>query len=576
MIADSGGTAAPRNPGKPQGGGKRPSGGRGGGGRGRSNEVRRGKGQRSGYAKSVKTTALGSTLSTGAPLGGTELLVADDLDFSVGDLIKVDRQGPFEVTCVDEGDNRILIASPGLTEAADQGDSVRVFDDTRGRASTEMTAKVETEDGGFIEATVSDSMRSRLQDGDDLNTRVRMTREQGEWVVTDVLSGRDQEEDPYPGSGGAGFAEIVFQSDEITDINPSPSQVVTEADGTRLVKAYATAASGSGDIDIMVGGSTVGTVTIGGSATLDTAIAVGDLVQVQALSTGATKVHVQLVSEGATGSGGSSGGGTVGPQGPEGPAGADGADGADGQDGARGSLIYFGNGAPTLPYTPASGLPPVQDGDAYLDLDTGDVYQLEPDSGGGGDPGGGGSEPTAPTLTVTDTTANSVSVAWTESIDADGIQRYEVYMEPAGLVAVEGPSTFTYTWFGASPDTTYTAYVRAVDNVANQVDSNTVIVTTPSDGGGGGGSVTPPVLTATDVTASSVTLEWTPATSPEGIQSYQVHLEPGGLIRVEGPDSTGWTDTAVFPNTTYTYFVRAVDNLGATADSNQVTVTTDP
>lgn len=55
--------------------------------------------------------------------------------------------------------------------------------------------------------------------------------------------------------------------------------------------------------------------------------------------------------------------------GPQGSAGPPGPQGPIGETGLRGTKWYIGHGMPT-------GLVDVQDGDMYLDLDTGDVYEL--------------------------------------------------------------------------------------------------------------------------------------------------------------------------------------------------------
>ncbi len=84
--------------------------------------------------------------------------------------------------------------------------------------------------------------------------------------------------------------------------------------------------------------------------------------------------------------------------------------------------------------------------------------------------------PTTPTVSLESNTDRTVSIVWTESTDADGVDFYEVYRD--GVVV--GTTTKTkYTFDKLSPETAYDFIVKAVD-IAGSVSeaSNTLAVTT--------------------------------------------------------------------------------------------------
>lgn len=105
-------------------------------------------------------------------------------------------------------------------------------------------------------------------------------------------------------------------------------------------------------------------------------------------------------------------------------------------------------------------------------------------SGGGG--GGGGTAPAAPTgLTVTGTTASSVSLSWTAP--AGTVTGYDVF-ENGSQVAQVTSTSDTVTGLAAS--TTYSFTVSALNSVGSSPQSGAVSATTSASGGGGGGGGT--------------------------------------------------------------------------------------
>ncbi|MEY9968030.1 chitodextrinase [Streptacidiphilus sp. MAP12-16] len=118
-------------------------------------------------------------------------------------------------------------------------------------------------------------------------------------------------------------------------------------------------------------------------------------------------------------------------------------------------------------------------------------------SGGGGDT----TPPSAPAnLTVTGTTSNSASLAWSAATDNVGVTGYDVYRGGTQVGTTSGTS---YTDAGLSASTAYTYTVKAFDAAGNlSAASGSATATTQAASGGGGGGGCSAVL--------AVTNQWTP------------------------------------------------------------------
>ena len=99
-------------------------------------------------------------------------------------------------------------------------------------------------------------------------------------------------------------------------------------------------------------------------------------------------------------------------------------------------------------------------------------------------------------------------------------------------------------------------------------------------GGGGGGDTTPPSppssVTATALSSSSIKTVWSGATDNVAVTSYQLFRngsQTQSLTAVADPNS--FTDTGLTANTSYSYFVKAVDGAGnVSVPSGTVSATT--
>ncbi|MEV4560351.1 cellulase family glycosylhydrolase [Kitasatospora sp. NPDC049285] len=110
--------------------------------------------------------------------------------------------------------------------------------------------------------------------------------------------------------------------------------------------------------------------------------------------------------------------------------------------------------------------------------------------GFGGSTGGGDTQaPTVPAgLTVTGTTASSVSLSWTAATDNTAVTGYDVYRSGTKVATATGTS---YTDTGLSAATAYTYTVRARDAAGNvSAASASVTATTSASGGSSGCSAT--------------------------------------------------------------------------------------
>ncbi|MFF7971898.1 glycosyl hydrolase family 18 protein [Streptomyces sp. NPDC007905] len=111
-----------------------------------------------------------------------------------------------------------------------------------------------------------------------------------------------------------------------------------------------------------------------------------------------------------------------------------------------------------------------------------DISVYGPDGGGGGDPAP--TVPSAPSgLTVSGTTASSVSLSWSAVSGATG---YNVYRNGTKVTAVTGTSA---TVTGLSASTSYSFQVTATNSAGESAKSATVTGTTSASGGGGGGTL---------------------------------------------------------------------------------------
>jgi hypothetical protein len=180
---------------------------------------------------------------------------------------------------------------------------------------------------------------------------------------------------------------------------------------------------------------------------------------------------------------------------------------------------------------------------------------------------------TAPTAAVT-SPADGASVYGPTTVtatasDDTGVAGVDLLVDGT-VVGSDSTAPYSFTW-SATAVGSHTLQARARDAAGNTGASSTVTVTVPADTTAPGAPGTP---SASNVTASSVTLSWAAAADDRGVAGYQV-LRDGAVVGT--PTGLSFTDTGLSAGTTYSYTVRAVDAAGNVgAASGPVSVSTPP
>ncbi|RBQ15252.1 chitinase [Spongiactinospora rosea] len=193
---------------------------------------------------------------------------------------------------------------------------------------------------------------------------------------------------------------------------------------------------------------------------------------------------------------------------------------------------------------------------------------------------GGGEDTQAPSvpgnLRSTGATDTTISIAWNASTDNKTVSGYEVYRGDT-LVTTTNGTTTSYTDNGLTADTSYTYTVRAKDAAGNRSGASNTL-TAKTTGGGSGDDTEPPTtpgnLRNTGATGSTITLAWNASTDNRAVTGYEVY-RGGSLVNTTNGSATGYTDSGLTANTSYTYTVKARDAAGnRSGNSNSVTAKT--
>ncbi|WP_338633129.1 Exoglucanase B precursor [Sporomusa ovata DSM 2662] len=189
----------------------------------------------------------------------------------------------------------------------------------------------------------------------------------------------------------------------------------------------------------------------------------------------------------------------------------------------------------------------------------------------------GATDTTAPvwasgsSLTASNVTQTGVTLNWTAATDNKAVTSYKVYNGTTLIGTVTGTS---YTVSGLTAGTQYTFKVQAGDAAGNWTTNGpakTVTTAAASD-------TTAPVwangssLTASNVTQTGVTLNWTAATDNKAVTSYRVY---NGTTLIGTVTGTSYTVSGLTAGTQYTFKVQAGDAAGNwTTNGPAKTVTT--
>ncbi|WP_444950480.1 glycoside hydrolase family 9 protein [Micromonospora ureilytica] len=176
----------------------------------------------------------------------------------------------------------------------------------------------------------------------------------------------------------------------------------------------------------------------------------------------------------------------------------------------------------------------------------------------------------------------SVTLTWPASTDSggSGLAGYDVReIQVGGDTVLNRPVTgTTLTISTLLPEHTYEFAVIARDGAGNRSAASPVLtVTTPPTGSADTTAPsTPGTPVASAVTATGLTLAWTPSTDNVGVTGYRVYREAGATDALVGsPIGTTVAVSGLTASTAYQFYVVAVDAAGNTsAASAPVAVTT--
>lgn len=185
--------------------------------------------------------------------------------------------------------------------------------------------------------------------------------------------------------------------------------------------------------------------------------------------------------------------------------------------------------------------------------------------------------PEAPSaLSAAATGSTTVALTWTDGSDNE--TRFEVERKGGGAtgwnpIGTPEAGTTSYGDEGLTPNTTYAYRVRACNQIGCSAYSNeatTLTEAVPPE--------TPLALDADADGATAVVLSWTDASDNEAL--FRVERKKGSsgswieVATVEA-NATGYSDSGLNPGTSYSYRIRACNDVGCSSFSNQATATTD-
>lgn len=176
--------------------------------------------------------------------------------------------------------------------------------------------------------------------------------------------------------------------------------------------------------------------------------------------------------------------------------------------------------------------------------------------------------PTDPTnLVVSNITENSIDLSWDASTDNIGVTGYDIYQDGVLLINVLGT---THQVTGLTSSTNYDFYVIAKDAADNSSgQSNTVNETTLAPDTQ---TPTAAVLSASNITDTSVDLSWNGATDNVAVTEYDVYQDGNVIATVS---STTHQVMGLISETDYDFYVIAKDAAGnESTASNTENITT--
>ena len=191
----------------------------------------------------------------------------------------------------------------------------------------------------------------------------------------------------------------------------------------------------------------------------------------------------------------------------------------------------------------------------------------------------------ASSLTVTGSSANTVSLSWLAGTDNIGITNYDVYVDGLLKTSITGLSTIIN---GLTPSTTYSFYVIARDEAGNSsTASNTANGTTTAPIVGGSTCVDESFENIPSDATSYATRTWTgdtginwtatDARTDQTLNTRAICIRNGSLSASTVPDGIGnltITTKLIFTGTSGTFNLRVNGNIVGTIPYSATTTTT--
>jgi probable HAF family extracellular repeat protein len=184
------------------------------------------------------------------------------------------------------------------------------------------------------------------------------------------------------------------------------------------------------------------------------------------------------------------------------------------------------------------------------------------------------SAPAAPSgLSGSALSSSQVRLTWSDNSLIE--TAYVVWRKGGGAdwtkIAALAANTTQFTDSGRTPATSYTYRVRAIGLGGASDWSNEATVLTPDNP-----PAAPTELTAQATSNVRVDLSWTDMSNNETAFAIWRRVGAGAWSRigVTPPNAVSYADLSVSPGTSYTYRIRATNNYGASAWSNDAPVTT--
>jgi chitodextrinase len=188
----------------------------------------------------------------------------------------------------------------------------------------------------------------------------------------------------------------------------------------------------------------------------------------------------------------------------------------------------------------------------------------------GNSSGGDTEAPSAPSnLIASNVAETTATLSWTASSDNVGVTGYDVYQGTTNIGTVTG-TTANIT--SLTVNTSYTFTVIAKDAAGNESIASNAVTFTTSSGADTQAPTAPSSLAASNVTQTTLDLNWSASTDNIGVTGYDIFQ---GSINIGTVTSTTSNITGLTANTAYSFYVVAKDAAGNTSSaSNTVNATT--